>query len=129
MASTHPLVRAEVLALIAIGGFVGANARYVVALVFPGLTGTFIVNVTGSFLLGFIVYEALYTGFVSEKGRVVLTTGLLSSYTTYSTFAFETTDVSPLLGLVNVGASYTFGFAGVLAGRWLAYRLRGGQDE
>lgn len=129
MARIHPLVRIEVVTLVAIGGFVGANSRYAVSLLVPGLTGTFIVNVTGSFVLGFIIYEALYTGFLSEKGRIVLTTGFLSSFTTYSMFAFETLDVSPLVGLANVGASYTFGFAGVLAGRWLASRIQGGQDD
>lgn len=128
MATRHPIARIEVLVLIGIGGFVGANLRYLIGLFEPGLTGTFIANVTGSFVLGFIVYEALYTDFLSENGRLVMSTGFLSSYTTYSTFALETVESTPLLGFTNVFASYAFGFAGVLAGRKLAHMVQGGSD-
>jgi len=128
MMSEQLLRRAETVALIAIGGFVGANSRYFVGLFAPGLTGTFVANVTGSFVLGFIVYEAASTDYLSERGRLVLTTGFLSSYTTYSTFALETVQATPLFGLANVGANYAFGFAGVLVGRWIARRGRGDLD-
>jgi len=123
--SEQLLRRAETVALIAIGGFVGANSRYFIGRFAPGLTGTFVANVTGSFVLGFIVYEAAYTDYLSERGRLVITTGFLSSYTTYSTFAVETVQAIPLFGLANVGANYAFGFAGVLVGRWLAQTVRG----
>ena len=129
MANQNPLLRVETLILIGIGGFVGANARYFITLFYPGLTGTFIANMTGSFLLGFIVYEATYTNLLSKKGRLVISTGFLSSYTTYSTFALETIEATPILGLANVGASYTLGFAGVIAGRQVARQLRGETDD
>ncbi len=115
----------EVPLLVAVGGFFGANARYAVGLAVPGLTGTFVANVTGSFVLGFVVYEAMYTDYLTERGRLLLSTGFISSYTTYSTFAFESVSAGPLVGLLNVGVSYGFGFAGVVAGRALALRLRG----
>lgn len=115
----------EAVILVAVGGFFGANARYAIGLVYPGLSGTFIANVTGSFLLGFVVYEAMYTDYVTERGRLLLSTGFLSSYTTYSTFAYESVVVESMLGVVNVAASYTFGFLGVLLGRWLAMRIGG----
>ena len=129
MASQNTLLRVETLILIGVGGFVGANARYFITLFYPGLTGTFIANMTGSFLLGFIVYEATYTNLLSKKGRLVISTGFLSSYTTYSTFALETIEATPILGLANVGASYTLGFAGVIAGRQVARQLRGETDD
>lgn len=116
---------AEVVILVALGGFFGATARYGVGLVHPGSPGTFVANVTGSFFLGFVVYEAMYTDYFSERGRLLVSTGFLSSYTTYSTFAYESVVVEPVLGLLNVGASYTFGFVGVLLGRWIAVQLRG----
>lgn len=122
------LAHVETIVLIGIGGFVGANARYFIGLFHPGLAGTFIANVTGSFLLGFIVYEATHTDALSREGRLVVSTGFLSSYTTYSTFALETFQATPVLGVLNVGASYAFGFAGVIAGRQMALGFRGEAD-
>lgn len=116
---------AEVAALVVVGGFFGATARYGVSLVYPGLPGTFLANVTGSFLLGFVVYEAMHTDYLTDKGRLLVSTGFASSYTTYSTFAYETVSVEPLLGLLNVTANYSFGFVGVLVGRWVALRIGG----
>lgn len=127
--SSNALKSGEILVLIAIGGFVGANVRFGVGEIVSGPLGTFIVNVTGSFLLGFIVYEAVYTNVLSEHKRIVLTTGFLSSYTTYSTFAFETIELTPLLAIANVSLSYAFGFAGVILGRWFARQIRGVVDD
>ena len=80
------------LGAIAVGGIVGATARYGVAQlvhVRPGRFpwATFIVNVTGSFALG-----ALLTvlGRRSTVLRPLLATGFLGAFTTYSTFAVET---------------------------------------
>ena len=123
MATEHPLRRVETILLVAIGGFVGANARYAVGLVVPGLAGTFLANVTGSALLGFILYEAMLTGLLANETRLVFATGFLSSYTTYSTFALETVQATPLLGIVNVAASYAAGFAAVLVGGYAASLL------
>ena len=123
MASRHPLQHVETLLLIAIGGFVGANARYAIGLVLPGLPGTFLANVTGSALLGFVLYEAMLTGLLAEETRLVFATGFLSSYTTYSTFALETVQSTPLLGVANVLASYLLGFAAVYVGGYAAALL------
>jgi CrcB protein len=123
MADEHPLVRIETVVLIAIGGFVGADLRYFLALLFPGLLGTLLANVVGSFFLGFLFYEARYTGLLSEKTRLVAATGLLSSFTTYSTFALQTTQVSLPLGVLNVVVSYAFGFTGIVLGSVLASRI------
>ncbi|MFC4542971.1 fluoride efflux transporter FluC [Halosolutus amylolyticus] len=119
----------QVVILVAIGGFLGANARFGVGLVSPGLSGTFVANVTGSFVLGFVVYEAMYTDYLTDRSRLLVSTGFLSSYTTYSTFAYQTVTVEPLVGLINVAASYSCGFAGVVLGRWVALRIRGGSRE
>lgn len=123
MANRHPLRRVETLLLIAVGGFVGANARYAIGLALPGLSGTFIANVTGSALLGFVLYEAMLTDLLADETRLVFATGFLSSYTTYSTFALETVQTTPLLGILNVMASYAFGFAAVVAGGRIASLL------
>ncbi|WP_433632905.1 CrcB family protein [Halomicrococcus sp. NG-SE-24] len=113
----------EELFLVAIGGYVGANLRFFVSTFLPGLSGTFFVNVVGSFLLGFLLYEAAYTGILAEKSIVVFGAGFLSSFTTYSTFAFESVQTTPLVGVVNVVGSYTMGFVAVLVGRHFALSI------
>src|SRR5262245_29337110 len=83
--------------LVGVGGFVGANARLVVARFtaevhdgrFP--LGTFLINVGGSFLLGML------GGVLGQKAgphgdalRLALGVGFLGAFTTFSTFEYET---------------------------------------
>jgi CrcB protein len=76
-------------------GAVGAPLRYLIdgavsdrtKGVFPW--GTFVINVSGSLLLGFLTGLALYHGF-PKTPKVVLGTGFCGAYTTFSTFTFET---------------------------------------
>ncbi len=120
----HPLVRLETLALIGIGGFAGSNLRFFAIGLVSEIQAVLLVNVLGSFALGFIVYEAQYTGIVDRHSRLVFTTGFLSSLTTYSTFAVQTAIAAePLLLVGIVAANYGLGFTGVLASRELARRL------
>ncbi|MFD1598023.1 fluoride efflux transporter FluC [Halobellus rarus] len=102
--------------LVALGGFLGATSRYLLGTVVAGSEGTLLANVLGSFVL------ALAIGVVrSTRLRFFLMTGLLSSFTTYSTFAAETASLGPALGAANVAANYALGFAaafvGLVAGR------------
>ncbi len=120
MPSDHPLARLETLALVGIGGFAGANLRYLAAELAPGLPGTLVANVLGSFALGFVLYEAIYTDLVAAEARTVISTGFLSSFTTYSTFALQTAGASPPWLVANVLANYGLGFGAVLLGRRLA---------
>lgn len=129
MSDEHPLQVIETVLLVAAGGAMGANLRYAVGLVLPGLQGTFVANVTGCFLLGFLLYEYRYTDILADRTRVVFGTGLLSSYTTYSTFAVETVQAFPVWGVVNVVANYAVGFAAVLVGRAVALQLTDEQRE
>ncbi|MWV38789.1 CrcB family protein [Natrialba sp. INN-245] len=130
MADDHPLVRLETLALIAIGGFAGANLRFFAVGLFPDVLAVLLVNVLGSFALGFLVYEAQYAGLVDRTSRIVFTTGFLSSLTTYSTFAIQTGitagPAEPLVLVAIVVGNYGLGFAGVLASRALARRVTDG---
>jgi CrcB protein len=113
--------------LVGAGGFLGANARYVVARVVGALVdtrfplGTFVINVGGSFLLGVLVAVAgekvLPT---SESMRLALGVGFLGAFTTFSTFEFEThalfEDGSWLTATTNVVASLFVGLLAVRAG-------------
>jgi len=116
MTDSHPLLTVETVVLIGIGGFAGSNLRYFVGSFVPGLPGTLVVNTLGSFALGFLLYEAMHLGIIAGETKLAATTGFLSSFTTYSTFAVETV-LTPELAVVNVVASYTLGFGGVLVAR------------
>ncbi|WP_318567273.1 fluoride efflux transporter FluC [Salinigranum marinum] len=96
---------------VASGGFAGALLRWAVGVAVPGVPGTLVVNVLGSFALG-----ALVTLVTDHRTRVLVGTGLLSSFTTYSTFAVETATLAPAAGLVNVGANYALGIAAAFIG-------------
>jgi CrcB protein len=83
--------------LICFGGALGTGARYLVA-VWASQSfgsslpiGTFLVNVTGSLLLGFLMHLGTATELLSPDLRLALTTGFLGGFTTYSTFNYETT--------------------------------------
>jgi len=123
MSDTHPIQTVETVLLVAAGGAIGANLRYTIGLVLPGLQGTFVANITGCFLLGFLLYEFRYTNLLADRTRVVFGTGLLSSYTTYSTFAVETVQTFPVWGIINVVGNYAVGFIAVLLGRAVALQL------
>ena len=86
----------RLLGYIAAGSAAGGVCRFLLTTLiqqrvtgsFP--TGTLIVNVTGSFVLGFIVRYALATPAVTPEFRALLTIGFCGGYTTFSTYSFET---------------------------------------
>jgi len=108
--------------LVAAGGAVGALARWLLSLAVPGLGATLVANVTGAFLLGAVLTLTVEFDHPPRLATFA-TTGALSSYTTYSTFAVESILAgSPALVVGNVLANYALGFAAAFAGRLLARR-------
>jgi fluoride exporter len=84
----------RVVAAVALGGALGAPARYGISLaahVDPGTFpwGTFWTNVSGSFALGLFLALVLERFPPSRYLRPFVATGFLGAYTTYSTFAVE----------------------------------------
>ena len=124
----HVLGRLWIPALVVVGAVVGANLRYGLGAQLPGLAGTLVANAVGSLALGVLLYEARFAGRLSRETRVLLGTGLLSSFTTYSTFVVDAVTTAPVRALGYVVATYALGFAGVLAGREIARRLAGGEE-
>lgn len=104
---------------IAIGGSLGAVARYLLNI--SPLAGvfdkfplpTFVINVTGSFLLGFLMIVFADKFVVSENVRMAIIVGFLGAFTTFSTFEME------IFGLVQekeIVAAFLYIFLSVLAG-------------
>ncbi len=99
---------------IAVFGVIGTFARYgVQGLLFRATGagfpwGTFVVNVTGSFLVGFIARFGTETATLSPDLRVGLLVGLCGGYTTFSTFSFETVRLLQE-GAWMRGAAYAIG--------------------
>ncbi len=81
---------------ISLGAVVGANLRYwmsrytarILGPVFP--YGTLIINVLGSFLVGFFVIWTTERVMVDPRWRLLVVVGFCGGYTTYSSYAFET---------------------------------------
>jgi CrcB protein len=103
--------------LVGAGGFVGAVLRYGVAVLLGDAAGTLAVNVCGSFVLG-----ALVVAVPGRRAQLLLGTGLLSSFTTYSTFAAEATALGAVDGTLFVAANYGLGVGAALVGRRLGVR-------
>ncbi len=115
--------------IIGIGGFLGANARYIVGgwitrtwdSAFPW--GTVIINITGSFLLGLLMVNLTARPLASPHYRLFFAVGFLGAYTTFSTFSYETLRLiqAHSLGaaLMNVVGSVVVGLVGVVLGMWL----------
>ncbi len=111
--------------VIGIGGFVGAVARYSLGAYIGGRygvrfpLGTFIINMSGCFLIGLIMTLLARTT-ASAYWRYLIPIGFIGAYTTFSTFEYETLraiqDGQLTTGLLNVGLSLTIGFIAVWAG-------------
>jgi len=118
MAETHPLEHLESIVVVGVGGFAGSNLRYFVELYVPNsLAATMLVNILGSLALGFIIYENLLSGRISDASRTLMATGFLASFTTYSTFIVDALTTTPILAIGYIIGSYGLGFGAVLVGR------------
>ena len=118
---------------IAVGGAFGAVARYLINIsplqdfLKPFPFPTFFINITGSFLIGFLLILFTDKFQIYENLRFALMVGFLGAYTTFSTFELE------IWGLIKENQFFTaflylltsvlIGFIGVLAGVALAKKL------
>ena len=119
--------------LVFFGGGLGATLRHLVNLTcarsigtgFPW--GTFIINITGSTVMGLIAGYLAFKGGASEHWRLFLMTGILGGYTTFSAFSLD----AALLyerGEMGLAAAYVLGsvvlsIAGLFAGLALVRHL------
>jgi len=135
---THPL-SPRALLIVAVGGAVGALARYGLSRAFPVAPGTFpattfAINVTGAFALAFLLESLLRRGAPDHWLRLLVGVGVLGAFTTFSTMATEIAllwrDGDGGIALVYTAASVLTGVAAVFAGLVLAgFRVPPVPDE
>jgi fluoride exporter len=126
--------------VVVIGGAIGTFARYAISvLALPisrGLPwGTIIINVTGSFIIGFFGTLTLATGRypVSENVRLFVMIGLCGGYTTFSSFSLQTLDLlragAVIRASINIGASVLLCVAAVALGHLIAAQINAGAKQ
>ena len=116
----------KIIFVIAVGGALGAVARYAVMVgaghwaSFSSPYGTMAVNILGSFLLGALMEIMALFWNPSEEMRVFLLVGVLGGFTTFSSFSLDTVLLLQRneLGLATlyVGGSVVLSILGFLAG-------------
>jgi CrcB protein len=116
--------------LVLLGGAVGSLARYVVGAAIMNRVGgrfpwgTALNNITGSFLIGFLMTLLTERARPHPNWRLVLVVGFLGGYTTFSSFEWETLglvrDGSHFLALLYVGGSVLLGCLAVWLGAAIA---------
>ncbi|MBV8549962.1 MAG: fluoride efflux transporter CrcB [Acidobacteriaceae bacterium] len=119
--------------VVMLGGAVGAVSRFLLgsaimriySTAFP--LGTFVINVTGSFLIGVLMTLFLNRPGIHSNWRLFLVTGILGGYTTFSSFEWETLAAlrngAASVAVVYVAASAALGLAGAWLGSVIAGRL------
>lgn len=120
---------------VAVGGAAGAMARYFlgntilsqIAVPFP--TATFVINIAGSFVIGFfltIIAERLP---IDSHVRLLIAVGFVGAFTTFSTFEYETARLVEegylKEALLNVLLSVVVGFIAVFGGIYAARAISG----
>jgi len=115
--------------LICLGGAVGTGARYLFSTAMTRAFGNFPfgtlgVNVIGSFLASIVMVLALEKSALSPDLRLIIVTGGLGGFTTYSSFNYETLHLAQsgatMLAVVNVAVTLVTCLLAGIAGIWLA---------
>jgi CrcB protein len=126
--------------VVILGGAIGTFARYAVSVLALPISrelpwGTIIINVTGSFVIGFFGTLTLASGRypVCENLRLFVMIGLCGGYTTFSSFSLQTLDLlragALVRAAVNVGASVILCVAAVALGHLIAAQLNAGARQ
>jgi CrcB protein len=118
---------------ISVAAIVGANLRYLLSrfasrqlgTVFP--FGTLAINIVGSFIVGFFVIWTTERVLIDARWRLLVVVGFCGSFTTFSSYAFETIwyfeQGQWALMLANIFSNSVFCLGGALAGMAIARAL------
>jgi fluoride exporter len=114
-----------IVGALAIGGVLGAVARYAVSLAIPTETGqfpwgTFVINISASFILGFVLILLIEAFPRGRLARPVIGTGIIGGYSTFSTFVLDAVELMRaghvVIAVIYLLASVFFGLLAVWIG-------------
>ena len=126
--------------LVMIGGALGTLARYAVSVLALPISrdlpwGTILINVAGSFVIGFFGTLTLAHGRfpVSENIRLFVMIGLCGGFTTFSSFSLQTLDLlrsgAVLRASINIVAYLLLCIGAVAVGHTVAAHVNGGARQ
>lgn len=111
----------RLIILVGIGGMIGALARYSISVIFISMNGfpyaTLITNLIGCFLLTYLLNNKYLKQKLSADIRTSIGTGIIGSFTTFSTFSLETVH----LWSDNILLALTYMMLSVCGGLFFCY--------
>ncbi len=120
------------IVLVAVGGVLGALSRYalqgwILDRTGPSIIALFVINISGSFAIGLVMTLAQERGLINADIRLLLTTGFLGAYTTFSSWMFESIQLIEVGNIaraaINLFGSMAAGIVAVYLGIVLARAL------
>jgi fluoride exporter len=131
LTSANPDIRAPIA--IVLGAIPGALSRYYLTLLFARWLGTgfpygtFAINTTGALVMGFFVTLTLERTITSPDLRLLIAVGFLGSYTTFSTYALDTSMLvrsgNKIVALFYWLGSAALGYISLEIGSFLARKI------
>jgi fluoride exporter len=123
--------------IVMLGGAFGTLGRYLIGLAALPISqdlpwGTIVINIAGSFIIGFFGTMTLAHGRfpVSENLRLFVMIGICGGFTTFSSFSLQTLDLlragAPFRAGVNIVASVVLCVLAVALGHYIASQVNGG---
>jgi CrcB protein len=124
--------------IVMLGGALGTLARYLIGVAAVPISqslpwGTIIINIAGSFIIGFFGTMTLAHGRfpASDNLRLFVMVGICGGFTTFSSFSLQTLDLlragAPFRAGMNVALSVVFCVLSVALGHYVASQVNGGE--
>lgn len=117
----------KIFVYIGLGGIVGAEARYIVSQIMPEPSGfptsILIINIIGAFLLGTFYFYCKKRFKMSEEVSLMIGTGVIGSFTTFSTFSLEAVELFVYSGIVAAAFYVSLTLLGVLGAFFATFKF------
>lgn len=117
----------KIFLYIGLGGIIGAEARYIISQIAPEPSGfptsILIINIIGAFLLGFFYFYCKKRFNMSDEVSLMIGTGIIGSFTTFSTFSLEAVELYFYLGVAASIVYIALTLLGVLGAFFVTFKI------